>query len=182
MTTVTPSPAPTDACAATVSVQDFRNGMARLPGAVTVITTDGAAGLAGFTATAVCSVTDSPPTLLVCMNRGSWAHPRFVTNGVLCVNVLSGEQESLSALFSNRDVPMDERFTRCGWDRLATGAPALQGAAVQFDGRITATHEVGTHSVFMVELAQVRSTPAAAPAGALAYFDRRYHTLGEVAA
>ena len=49
----------------------FRDGMALLAGAVNVITTDGPHGRAGFTATAVCSVTDQPPTLLVCMNRGS---------------------------------------------------------------------------------------------------------------
>jgi flavin reductase len=38
-----------------VPIADFRNGMALLAGAVNVITTDGPAGLAGFTASAVCS-------------------------------------------------------------------------------------------------------------------------------
>jgi Conserved protein/domain typically associated with flavoprotein oxygenases, DIM6/NTAB family len=41
----------------------FRNAMARLGSAVNIITTDGPAGRAGFTASAVCSVTDTPPTL-----------------------------------------------------------------------------------------------------------------------
>ncbi len=36
--------------------------MARLAAAVNIVTTDGPAGRAGFTATAVCSVTDEPPT------------------------------------------------------------------------------------------------------------------------
>ncbi|WP_252405960.1 flavin reductase, partial [Escherichia coli] len=45
---------------------DFRAGMARLGAAVNIITTDGPGGRAGFTASAVCSVTDTPPTLLVC--------------------------------------------------------------------------------------------------------------------
>ena len=39
-----------------------------LSAAVNVVTTDGPAGRHGFTASAVCSVTDNPPTLLVCMN------------------------------------------------------------------------------------------------------------------
>jgi flavin reductase len=80
-----------------VSVGEFRNGMALLPGAVTVITTDGPEGPAGFTASAVCSVTDSPPTVLVCMNRSSFAHRFFAGNGVLCVNVLSAAQQDVSA-------------------------------------------------------------------------------------
>ncbi len=67
----------------TVSSADFREGLSRLAGAVTVITTDGPAGAAGFTASAVCSVTDSPPTVLVCMNRSSYAHRFFADNGVL---------------------------------------------------------------------------------------------------
>ena len=54
----------------TVTRQDFRDAMARLGAAVNIITTGGPAGRGGFTASAVCSVTDEPPTLLVCMNRG----------------------------------------------------------------------------------------------------------------
>lgn len=44
-----------------VDINGFRNAMALLGGAVSVITTDGPAGRFGFTASAVCSVTDSPP-------------------------------------------------------------------------------------------------------------------------
>ncbi|MPT25288.1 MAG: flavin reductase, partial [Starkeya sp.] len=47
----------------------YREAMSRLVAAVHVITTHGAEGRAGFTATAVASVSDSPPTLLVCLNR-----------------------------------------------------------------------------------------------------------------
>jgi Conserved protein/domain typically associated with flavoprotein oxygenases, DIM6/NTAB family len=70
-----------------VDVSQFRNAMALLGGAVSVITTDGPAGRFGFTASAVCSVTDSPPTLLVCMNRSSYSNEQFKANGALCVNV-----------------------------------------------------------------------------------------------
>lgn len=160
-----------------VTTADFREGMARLPGAVTVITTDGPEGPAGFTASAVCSVTDSPPTVLVCMNRSSYAHRFFTGNGVLCVNVLAAEQQDVSALFANREVPMNERFTRTPWQAGPTGAPMLGGALVNLDGRIVATHAVGTHSVFIVELAEV-ALEAPEPGPGLAYFNRRYHALG----
>src|SRR3981189_248751 len=53
----------------TVDPTAFREAMSRLGAAVHVITTAGPAGKAGTTATAVCSVTDAPPTLLVCLNR-----------------------------------------------------------------------------------------------------------------
>src|SRR5690606_16913277 len=53
----------------TVSRQEFRDAMARLGAAVNIVTTDGPAGLSGMTVSAVCSVTDDPPMLLVCLNR-----------------------------------------------------------------------------------------------------------------
>src|SRR4029077_12068777 len=58
-----------------VEKQAYREAMARLGAAVNVITTDGPGGRAGFTASAVCSVTDSPPTLLVCANRANDSYP-----------------------------------------------------------------------------------------------------------
>ncbi|MDK7655046.1 flavin reductase, partial [Raoultella ornithinolytica] len=104
---------------------DFRNAMAQLGSAITIITTDGPAGRFGFTASAVCSVTDSPPTLLVCMNRSSFAHGKFKENGVLCVNVLSGQHQNLSAIFANSQLRSEERFLHDQWLTLETGSPVL---------------------------------------------------------
>lgn len=89
---------------------EFRNAMAQLGSAVSVITTDGPAGKFGFTASAVCSVTDQPPTLLVCMNRNSFAHAHFKQNGALCVNVLSSDHQTLSGIFANASLRSEERF------------------------------------------------------------------------
>lgn len=72
-----------------VDQQTFRDAMSCMGAAVNIITTDGPAGRAGFTASAVCSVTDTPPTLLVCLNRGASVWPAFNENRTLCVNTLS---------------------------------------------------------------------------------------------
>ncbi|MFM2403830.1 MAG: hypothetical protein RL223_1710 [Pseudomonadota bacterium] len=168
----------TAAPTAAVPVDTFRQGLALLAGAVNVITTDGPAGQAGFTATAVTSVSDSPPTVLVCMNRASWAHGHFQRNGVLCVNVLAAAQQDVSALYADRTVSMDARFARTPWQPLAGGAPGLDGALAQLAGRITASHEVGSHSIFIVTLDEVRHPGATADASALTWFNRRYHAVG----
>lgn len=159
-----------------IETQEFRNGMAMLSGAVNVITTGGSEGLAGFTATAVCSVTDQPPTLLVCMNRSSYAHPFFTANGVLCVNLLGGDQQGLSGLFADREVSMEERFQRAAWHALETGSPALDDALVSFDCRISQVHEVGSHSIFYCEVVRMRQSD---PRPGLVYFNRNYHRVGE---
>jgi flavin reductase len=160
---------------------DFRAGLSLLPGGVTVITTDGEAGPAGFTASAVCSVTDAPPTVLVCMNRSSFAHQFVTRNQVLCVNVLSAGQQALSAMFANREVSMAQRFERCDWQPLATGAPALDGALANLDGVIVATHDIGTHSVFIVELRSIVVADASNTPPGLVYFNRNYHVLDQAA-
>jgi len=153
---------------------NFREAMSRLVGAVTVITTDGPAGPGGFTASAVCSVTDDPPMLLVCMNRNSRQHNVFSSNGVLCVNVLTADQETISRTFSGA-ATVQERFQVDRWSTLETGAPALENALVNFDARIVQTVEAGTHSIFLCGIVSVRIEPE--DHSGLAYYARKYHPI-----
>ncbi|MCY1417964.1 FMN reductase (NADH) RutF [compost metagenome] len=139
-----------------VDTTGFRNAMALLGGAVSVITTDGAAGRFGFTASAVCSVTDQPPTLLVCMNRSSHSNVHFKTNGVLSVNVLTAEHQDISGVFANRELTMEQRFAAAHWHTLESGAPLLDEALVSFDCRIAQAHEVGSHTIFYCEILDLK--------------------------
>ncbi|MEO6918319.1 MAG: NADH-dependent FMN reductase RutF [Collimonas sp.] len=154
--------------------QNYRDAMARLGAAVNIITTDGPAGRAGFTASAVCSVTDSPPMLLVCLNCASSVHPAFSQNQVLCVNTLASGQEELSRRFGGK-TPMEERFAGHQWSVLDTGAPVLDGAIVAFDCRIQRVVNVGTHDVLFCEAVAVARNDG--EHHGLIYFDRRYHQL-----
>ncbi len=157
-----------------VDTTGFRNAMALLGGAVSVITTDGAAGRFGFTASAVCSVTDQPPTLLVCMNRSSHSNVHFKTNGVLSVNVLTAEHQDISGVFANRELTMEQRFASAHWHTLESGAPLLDEALVSFDCRIAQAHEVGSHTIFYCEILDLK---IGASQEGLVYFNRAYHRL-----
>jgi len=155
------------------SALQFREGMSRLGAAVNLITSDGPEGRHGMTASAVCSITDSPPTLLVCVNQGNRSHDIFNANGNLCVNVLAGRHEALSNAFAGRGE--SERFKVGEWIQLATGAPVLADAVVAFDCRIVERRAIGTHSVFY---ARVEATHLGAqPAETLIWFGRAYHSL-----
>ena len=158
-----------------VDKQSYRDAMARLAAAVNIITTKGPGGTRGFTASAVCSVTDTPPTLLVCLNRNSDSNQALKDNGILCVNTLAADQEGLSPIFAGMTgLEGEDRFVAGEWGTLATGAAVLDGAEVSFDCRITEMTEVGTHTVFFcaVEAVKIGGGPA------LLYFARGYHTLG----
>ncbi len=159
-----------------VARETYREAMARLGAAVNVVTSDGAFGRCGFTASAVCSVTDDPPTLLVCMNRDNAMNAVFKQNGVLCVNTLAASQEALSNTFAGfTGGTMEERFAIAAWDTAVTGAPLLRNAVVSFDCRIAQVTEVGTHSVLFAEVQAIRQGDTRE---GLMYFSRTYHRVG----
>lgn len=162
-----------DAKSLAVEADAFRGAMARVASAVHLVTTDGAGGRAGFTASAVCSVSDGPPTLLVCINRSSSAYAAVSANAVLCVNTLAHDQAGVAAAFGGR-TPMAVRFEAGRWTTLATGAPALLGALTAFDCRIVARHPVGTHDVLYCEVVGLAEP---GDGHGLVYADRGYHTV-----
>jgi flavin reductase (NADH) len=155
--------------------REFRAAMANLSAAVNVVTTDGPYGLSGMTVSAACSVTDSPPTVLVCVNRASRSHGVLVANGRICLNVLGAAHERLAMHFAGAtQVPPAERFTEDCWDLESEGVPVLRDALASVVGRIVAEQAQGSHSVMFVEVEKVTTRQ---DSGALVYFQRRFHSL-----
>ena len=83
-----------------IGPQAYRDAMAHFAGQVHVVTTDGPAGKRGATVIAACSVSDTPPTVLVCLNRENPKNEPFVANGRFALNTLASHQEPLSVGFS----------------------------------------------------------------------------------
>jgi flavin reductase len=159
-----------------VTKEAYRNGMAKLGTAVSIVTTDGPAGKAGFTASAICSVTDTPPTLLVCLNRAASVYDTVSRNGVVAVNTLAPRHQGLASLFGGK-TPVDERFAAANWFRGESGALLLEGAVVSFDCRVARHTDVGSHSVLFCEVVGVADGTLAS---ALFYFDRAYRAIGDM--
>jgi flavin reductase len=159
----------------TCEAAEFRAGMSRLGAAVHVITTDGPSGRTGFTATAVCSVSDAPPTLLVCLNRKSDSAPPLLGNGLFCVNTLAAGEESIADTFAGRTgLKGAERFGMGAWLTLATGSPVLATAVVAFDCRTLEVRSVASHYVIFGAVVAVRLGPTTE---ALVYHDRLYKRI-----
>ena len=156
-----------------VSAATFRDGMAALASAISIVTTDGEGGAHGLTASAVCSVSDTPATILVCINRTASAHPHIVRHGVMAINVLHAGQSGLSDRFASRDHTMAERFAGATWRRGRTGAPLLEGALANLDCRISEIRDVGTHAVVFAHVLDIAVAADARPAPLL-WFNRAY--------
>lgn len=132
------------------SRNSFLSAMRQVASGVTVVTTDGAAGLAGLTVSAMCSLSADPPSLLVCINRQSRAMETLRRNGVFCVNVLSIEQVDVARIFGGQSGEQGTmRFASVPWRRLETGAPALSDALATFDCRIAQSMPFGSHDILI---------------------------------
>ncbi len=174
-----PIEAPVHRALVHVSAEEFREALSRVASSVSIVSTDGAHGIAGFTCSAVCSVTDEPPTIMVCVNRKSAANAVIKANGVLCVSSLGSEQVELSQMFAGVGrVPMHDRFDGPHWGVLTTGSPYCTQSRVALDCRVADVREVGTHSVFFAE---VLSTVHASEDQPLIYHSRNYATVRQVA-
>ncbi len=156
----------------TVDPPLFREAMSRLGAAVHVITTAGPGGKAGATATAVCSVSDAPPTILMCLNRRSQTNPIVTENGVFCVNTLGAAHADIADIFAGRTgVQGLDRFSTGEWTVLTTGSPVLASAVIAFDCRVVEVRAVASHNVFFGAVETVRMGP---PGPTLVYHERAY--------
>lgn len=155
-----------------VSEDDFKLGMRRLAAAVNVISTLEAERPAGLIATAVCSVSAGPPTLLVCVNRSARTHRILLEAGVFCVNVLDAEQMPFAREFLARDPA--ERFSTCRWSSLLTGSPALDEAMINFDCEVADQFTSGTHDIVVGRVVAMRRRESGSP---LLYFEGDYRNL-----
>lgn len=154
-----------------VSQLDFRNAMARVCAPVNIVATDGPAGRGGFTATAMCSVSDDPPTLLVCMNQRSSQTGMFLANRRFCVNVLTGAHAHLAGKFAGGTKDMEARYQAARWQTMPSGMPALLDAIVNFDCEIDTVQRVATHNVMFGRVVDIRHGSGET---ALLYVDRDY--------
>lgn len=151
----------------------FKSGMRQLAGAVNLITTVNGTEKQGLTATAVCSLTVDPPTLIACVNKSASAHDTIEASGFFCVNVLAEKQRHLAELFADNNA-IAMRFAQGEWTSLTTGAPVLEGCLCSFDCQLVDRVDRSTHTLFIGDVVGVSERRTIAP---LLYFDGSYETL-----
>jgi flavin reductase (DIM6/NTAB) family NADH-FMN oxidoreductase RutF len=120
-----------------------------------------------MTATAVCSVSADPPTLLVCLNRNGSTCAAVSESGVFSVNLLNPNNVDLASAFSRAPADLQDRFLAGEWTVLETGAPILRDSAASFDCEVTQEIDSGSHRIF---IGRVRTVSASTKDVALGYF------------
>jgi len=85
----------------TASSDEFRAALSRFPSGITVVTSREESGdFHGMTVSAFCSVSLSPPLILVCIEKTTGSHRALKESGVFVVNILAAGEDELSERFS----------------------------------------------------------------------------------
>ena len=161
---------------AIVAEHEFKLAMRQVASSVAVITSRTGRARNGLTATAVCSVSAEPPTMLACVNRSASAETLIAESGSFAINFLTEEQHNIARLFSKSKLHPDERFAEGTWLSLVTGAPVLEGAAASFDCKVAECLEEGSHHVYIGRVVAVASTDT----DALLYRNGLFRRLAQV--
>ena len=158
----------------------FIAGMGHAACTVNIITTDGPAGRAGVTVSAMSSVSaDTPrPTLLVCVHHLSPAAQKLIDNGAFCVNLLRDDQGYISDTFAGRfSDAVTDKFDCADWSPMPSGCPRVIDPLVAFDCTIVSSERVGTHFVFFGEVNDIFIADSGSP---LIYANRSYGTPNRI--
>lgn len=143
-----------------ISPLEFRQAMRRPANAVAIIATGAPGARVGLTMTAVCSLSDSPPSMLICVYRESAALEPIRSNGSFSVNFLGTDQADLAAVFAGRGgMRGEDRFAKGEWSTLATGAPVLTSAVASFDCHLDQEIDSPSHAVLFGRVAGLQLRP-----------------------
>lgn len=153
----------------------FRDAMCRVASAVHVVTVRDGHTIAGVTATAMCSLSDLPSSLLICLHQQGQVRALIKPGASLCVNTLRADQSSVADAFAGRGgLPMLERFGHGIWDEAPGEAPALLDSIVNFLCRVESITESSTHSIVIARVVDVHMGCGEA---ALLYGARQYRSV-----
>jgi flavin reductase (DIM6/NTAB) family NADH-FMN oxidoreductase RutF len=154
-----------------IRANDYRLAMRKFAASVTIITTGSGDQLHGMTATAVCSVSAEPPTILVVINRTARTHPLIGNAGFFTVNILAEDQRSLADRFSIKHPNQFEGISHN--PSRNTKSPVLSGAAAYLECKLIRQVDVGTHTIFLGEVLHCNPSDA----NPLLYYEGRYSEL-----
>jgi flavin reductase (DIM6/NTAB) family NADH-FMN oxidoreductase RutF len=150
----------------------FKSAMRKLAATVTVITLvnkdDGQP--MGMAATAVCSLSFEPPSILFCINKSASLYDLVTRTERFGVNILSVEQQAVAERFADPRFRAS-RFEGLDWLLHGDDVPLLTGAQASLLCRKDALFHYGSHMIVVGEVIGGQAQPFTSP---LLYVDRAF--------
>ncbi|WP_197434325.1 flavin reductase family protein [Agrobacterium vitis] len=142
----------------------FRKIMRSPISSVAIVATGAVGNRAGCTVTAVCSLSDSPPSLLVCLNRQTTARAAIVEAGSFTVNYLAeGQEEDADCLAGRSGFQGDEKFGEERWRNGPHELPCLEDALAVVVCDVENIMEFGSHTIICATIREAVTKENARP-------------------
>jgi flavin reductase ActVB len=158
-----------------IALQDFKQTLSHLTGAVTVVTTCDVAGRTwGFTATSLCSLSLEPPLVLCCLSRAADCYQAFIDGRAFAINILSERQSDLSQRFATKG---PAKYHGVQFEIGRYGQPVLPGALAVLECSLYGIYPGGDHSIIVGLVEHGYQQHTGSLTGPLLYYARTYGTF-----
>lgn len=162
-----------------VDVDQFRRFFHRHVSTVTVITSADGGERGGLAATAVNSLSDSPPSLLVCISQRSNTCRLINRSRRFAVNILRDNQSDIASTFARPATGAQEgkrKFLPADAWNDHDGVPVLRSALASAVCIVATSTECSTHKVLIGSITAVRIAEAGQP---LLYGFRKFCSVAD---
>ncbi len=132
----------------------------------------------GMTVNSFTSLSLDPPLISVSLEKITRTHHLVSAAGEFSVSILSQSQRDLSDRFAGRENEQTDRFEGLETVNIETGSPILTQGLAFFDCRVSASHDAGTHTLFIGEVLAAGLLSDDGKGEPLVYFNRGYRQLG----
>ena len=163
---------------ASIDAEAFKAAMRVLAAGVVMVTARKDDELYGLTVSACCSISASPPQVLISLAETASCLPAVLDTGRFGLSILRAGQKSLAELGA---VPGGPKEVRAFSDEVGGRATAIAGALAHLDCSVAQVFRVSDHVVIIGDVEHAVSVPVEEleDPGPLLYFNRTFHSLGK---
>jgi flavin reductase ActVB len=166
----------TDRALTGVDPESFKAAMRVLAGGVVMVTARVGERLWGLTISACCSISASPPKVLISLSESASCLPAILETKRFGLSILRADQRPLAELGAVPGGPKYVEAFREGRD----DEPMIAGALAHLDCSVDRVLDVADHKLVIGTVESVAAPPADRldEPGPLVYFNRAFHGLG----
>lgn len=152
----------------TVDSTHFRNALGHFGSGVTVVTMAYDGKTSGLTVSAFCSVSLTPPFILVCIDKRSSTLDLARNSQAFAVNILSHDQADISNHFASKS---EDKVSSVPHHLGQLGVPILEGTLAYVECKVSQEIDAGDHVIFIGEVEDAQVDESKSP---LMYFHGKY--------
>ena len=137
-----------------IDTDTFRHLLGRFASGIAIVTTRDGDRDVGMTVSAFCSVSLSPPLVLVCVDHKASMHDLLLEHPKLGISIIASEHEAHSRRFADRNER--QRFDGVPFTRGESDVMLLDNAAAQLECQTVRHYDGGDHTIFIAEVERGR--------------------------